>query len=191
MEDFPGWSTSFKLMMRQDRSRHASGRTRTKNFGTPIWSGVWRSKSLTPNEMDQWRARIQALLETGGTFRASPSARCWPIGHPHGDGASNGTISSITVNRTRVGIAWSGDATLLQVGDFVEINGQWLHQVKAKISANVIEVVPALSVGASTTQAVNINKPGVLMTIDPDSLIEDTGLNGRGEIVFSAVEARG
>ena len=191
IEDFPGWTTRFTPMFRKEQSRHASGRTRTKSLGTPIWHVEYQSRLLTPNEMDQWKARINAVLDVDGTFRAWPLSRCWPINHPYGLGAVNGVIASIGGSRRRITATWTAGATLLAVGDYVEINGQWLHQVTNKVSANVFDVMPTLSVGASSTQAINIHQPGVLMTIDPGSVDDRVGLNGRGQLSFSATEARG
>lgn len=84
LDDLPGWSTDFSLLYRQEQSRHASGRTRVKDYGTPIWQATYSSKNLSPNQLDYWRARLN-LLEGGlKTFIAYPKSRCWPIEHPNG-----------------------------------------------------------------------------------------------------------
>lgn len=189
MEGFPGWTTRFELMWRQEQSRHASGRTRVKDFGTPIWMASYQSKDLRPNEIDEWRARLDDLENGMITFRAWSKSRCWPIAHPYGTGAVNGEISSIGDDNKSIGISWIGGTTTLSVGDMLEINGNRLYRV---VSVGIrVGLQPHLSAGVLVGQEVNIIKPGVLMTIVPGSVNTQTGLNGRGTVTFQAVEARG
>lgn len=70
LTDFPGWSTDFRLVYRQEQSRHANGRTRVKDFGTPIWSATYVSKNLSPNKLDYFRARLNLLEGSLKTFIA-------------------------------------------------------------------------------------------------------------------------
>lgn len=91
LDDLPGWSTDFNLIYRQEQSRHASGRTRVKDFGTPIWGATYVTRNLSPNSLDYWKARLQALENGLFEFIAYPKSRCWPINHP------NGTFSGTTV----------------------------------------------------------------------------------------------
>lgn len=220
MQDFPGWTVSFEPLFRQEQSHHASGRVRVKDFGTPIWQATYQSRQMRPNELDQWRARLARLGNGLETFKAWPTSRCWPILHPNGQtqsfpnwvlntgfwrdsgvwltgapwntGAiSNGTVATIGANRKTLTIAWTGNTTVLSVGDYIEINGRWLHQIVDRQPGGINEVVPHLSVGALVGQTVNIHKPGVNMTIVPGSVNTQTGLNGRGTVSFRAIEARG
>lgn len=220
MEGFPGWTVAFELLYRQEQSRHASGRTRVKDFGTPIWTAAYQSVPLRPNALDEWRARLAALGNGLGTFKAWPTSRCWPQAHPNGQtqsfpnwvlhtgfwqdsgvwltgapwntvGISNGTVATIGANRNTLTIAWTGNTTVLSVGDYVEINDRWLHQITDVASGPVYMVAPHLSVGALVGQTVNIHRPGVDMTIVPGSIDTQTGLNGRGTVSFRAIEARG
>lgn len=215
MQDFPGWTVQFELLFRQEQSRHASGRTRVKDFGTPIWMATYQSVPLRPNALDEWRARLAALGNGLETFKAWPTSRCWPQAHPRGvfpvpsnwvlaSGFWNdaglwltdapwtsgipttGEITSISGGRivqTDLGITWT-------VGDYLEINGKWLHQVVA-IDGASLTLAPHLSVGASVGQSVNINQPGVLMALNPGSVNTTAALNGRGSVTFQATEARG
>lgn len=80
-----GWSTDFNLLYRQEQSRHASGRTRVKDFGTPIWQATYSTKNLSPNELDKWKAKLNSLENGLKTFVAYPRSRCWPIRHPNGN----------------------------------------------------------------------------------------------------------
>lgn len=64
LTDFPGWSTEFDLLWRQEQSRSAGGKTYVKDLGTPLWEAKYQSISLSPNELDYWRARFKLLDET-------------------------------------------------------------------------------------------------------------------------------
>lgn len=191
MQDFPGWTTQFELLYRQEWSRHASGRTRVKDFGTPIWTATYQSGQLRPNELDEWRARLNRLEGGLNTFRAWSLSRCWPIKHPNGVGAVNGTIATVGADNKSISITWTGGTTVLSVGDYVELNGTRLHQVTELRGGGIIGLAPYLSAGILVGQAVRVNSPGVLMTLDPGTVNTQTGLNGRGSVSFRAVEARG
>lgn len=191
MQDFPGWTTQFELLYRQDWSRHASGRTRVKDFGTPIWTATYQSGQLRPNELDEWRARLNRLEGGLNTFRAWSLSRCWPIKHANGTGAVNGTIATVGADNRSISISWTGGTTVLSVGDYVELNGTRLHQVTELRGGGIIGLAPYLSAGILVGQAVRVNSPGVLMTLDPGTVNTQTGLNGRGSVSFRAVEARG
>lgn len=217
MQDFPGWTVAFELLYRQEQSRHASGRTRVKDFGTPIWTATYQSRQMRPNEIDEWRARLNRLENGLNTFKAWPTSRCWPIAHPNGQeinpenwvlhtgawqdsglwlegvpwvlGAlTGGTIASIGSDNKSVTLADSNVS--FTVGDYIEINGLRLYQI-TDVAGGIISLAPHLSVGILVGQTVNVNKPSVDMTIVPGSISTQTGLNGRGTISFQAVEARG
>lgn len=190
MQGFPGWTVQFELLYRQEQSRHASGRTRVKDFGTPIWVATYQSKLLKPNELDEWRARLAALGNGLGTFKAWPSSRCWPQAHPRGVGAVNGEIATVGSNNHTLTVDWSGDPTTLRVGDYIELNGTRLHQVTA-VDGSLITVAPHFSAGTLSGQTVRVNKPGVLMSVVPGSVNTTAALNGRGTVTFQAMEARG
>lgn len=81
---FPGWSVSFEPMFREDMSRTAAGRTIERDKGTPLWRGVYRSKELSPNRVDFWRARLETLQASKGTFIGYHMGRCYPIADPGG-----------------------------------------------------------------------------------------------------------
>lgn len=194
MQDFPGWTVNFELMYRQEQSRHASGRTRVKDFGTPIWTATYQSRQMRPNELDEWRARLD-LLENGlETFPAWPLSRCWPILHPNGVGAVPGEILTRGSDNKSISISWTGGTTVLSVGDYISIVGpvrNWLHRVTELRGAGVIGLAPFLSTGALVGQDVVIHEPSVTMALVPGSVSTTSALNGRGSISFQAMEARG
>lgn len=191
MDNFPGWTTRFELMFRQEQSTHASGRIRVKDFGTPIWRASYLSRPLRPNLVDEWRARLAALGNGLLTFPAWPMSRCWPIAHPNGVGAVNGVIASIGSDNKSFTVTWTGGTTILSVGDYVEINGQRLYQITEAAPGPIYSIAPHFSVGTLAGQSVDVSRPSVAMAIVPGSVQTQTGLNGRASISFEAMEARG
>lgn len=189
MQDFPGWTTDFRLLFRQEQSRQASGRTIVKDFGTPLWTATYQSRGLRPNLLDEWRARLNALANGLGSFKAWPMSRCWPILHPYGEGAVPGVIASIGADRKTLGITWTGGETNLSIGDYVEIDSRLLFQVTG-VEAGGVTVAPNLPLGVLVGQSVSVDKPGVVMRLVPDSVSAGASLNGRGTISFQAIEDR-
>ncbi len=190
---FPGWSTDFALMARQEQSRHASGRTRVKDFGQPIWRGRWQSKTLSPNALDAWRARIEQAMISQMTFKAWQSSRCRPIAHPGSAALPAGTLNTIGDDDKTVRVAGLVNISL-SIGDMLRI-GSSLYRALEPASGDptgVLTITPHLWPGTATGQAVIIDKPWCLMTIDPNSLSSSADpRTGRGSISFSATEARG
>lgn len=189
MLNFPGWTPDFRLLFRQEQSRQASGRTIVKDFGTPLWTATYRTRTLLPNMLDEWRARLNALQNGLVPFRAWPMSRCWPIKHPYGVGVVPGEISVIGADNKSIQIEWDGDPVTLSVGDYVEINSRWLFQVTGVVGG-VVTVAPNLPLGVLVGQTVNVASPGVNMLIVPGSVADGAAMNGRGTVSFQAIEDR-
>lgn len=192
LDDFPGWSTDFDLMARQEQSRHASGRTRVKDFGQPLWRASWTSKPLSPNNLDMWRARIEQAMVSQMTFKAWQSSRCRPIAHLGAGALPTGELSNIGDDDKTVRVA-DLIGIQLSVGDMLRI-GAGLYRVQEPAAGNptpLFTIAPHLWPGSDVGQDVVISKPWCLMTVDPRSLSSsaDAG-TGRGRISFSATEAR-
>lgn len=193
LTNFPGWSTSFELMARQEQSRHASGRTRVKDFGSPIWRGSWQSKTLSANELDMWRARIENAMVSQMTFQAWQSSRCRPILHPGAAALPTGTLYAIGADDKTIRVSDLAGISL-SIGDMIQIGAANLHRVLEPASGNptgFFTIEPHLWPGTATSQAVKIGKPFCLMTVDPGSLSAPADPStGRGRISFSGTEAR-
>jgi hypothetical protein len=196
LSDFPGWCTSFDLLWRQEQSRHASGRTRVKDFGSPIWQAAYVSRSLSPNELDFWRARLTAAENGLVTFIAYPTSRCRPIKHPGSSTLPTGTLDTIDDNNKAIKVSGLTGITL-SVGDFIQIGDSDLHQVMEPAVAvagltPLFEIRPHLWPGAAVTDAVTISRPHCLMTVVPGSVSANADLaTGRGSISWQGIEARG
>ncbi|WP_196258563.1 hypothetical protein [Pelagibacterium limicola] len=190
---FPGWAVSFNLVARQEQSRHASGRTRVKDLGQPIWRAAWVSRPLRANALDHWRARIEHAMVSQMAFTAWQPSRCRPIAHSGTGSLPAGTLHTIGDDNKTVRLSGlTGIA--LSIGDMVRI-GSGLYRVLEAASGDptaLFTIEPHLWPGTATGQAVVINKPWCLMTVDPGSLSAPADpRTGRGSISFTATEVRG
>lgn len=197
LDDFPGWSTDFSLLWRQEQSVHASGRIRVKDFGTPIWRATYQSKTLSPNNLDIWRAKLDSLENGLKTFKAYSTSRCRPIRYPGTSVIANATVNSIDSNRKKLSLENLAPNFELSVGDLLRINTT-LHRVMENITSNgsgitlEFEIRPHLGVSVEEGDVVILQKPFVEMTIVPDSISTQSDLRtGRGSVSFQAIEARG
>ncbi len=193
LTDFPGWSTEFDLMARQEQSRHASGRTRVKDLGSPIWRASWQSKMLSANVLDMWRARIEHAMISQMRFQAWQSSRCRPILHPGASALPTGALHTIGDDDKTIRVSGLTGISL-SIGDMIQIGAANLHRVLEAASGNptaLFTIEPHVWPSTATSQAVKISKPFCLMTVDPGSLSAAADPStGRGRISFSATEAR-
>lgn len=205
---FPGYTTSFAPLYRQEQSRTAGGKTYVKDYDDPLWQLSAQSRSLSINELDYWRARLAALENGLQAFLGYSMSRTWPILYPKGswptgvafDGVSAG-LATINTARTAISISDLPEGFKFSVGDYLTI-GNDLHQVMEPATANgagltnVFEVRPriwpSVEVGSSPPPAaVSVKRPACLMTIDPGSVSSPADpATGRGVISFTATESR-
>lgn len=193
---FPGWTIRFEPLHRKDQSRHASGRTRTKNLGDMIWVGEWRTKSLLPNAADKWKSILGALENTDGTFDGYSTSRVRPILHPLRAYVADVPAGPITVNVVggdNASFTLSGAAGLhLTVGDMIQLKGVDLYRVdNTSDNGASVKVTPQLWPGTVSGNAVKILKPSCLMTVVPGSVQTTAGLDGRVTVSWQGIEARG
>ena len=197
---FPGWTTGFSLHWRQEQSTQASGLVLVKDMGSPLWTLRATTRSLSPNELDTWRAKLTTLENGLKTFWGYPMSRCFPIAYPNGSwptgGAFSGTATLASINANRKAISLSGlpAGFQLRVGDYVSIAGD-LHQVMEAATAASgttpqFEVRPHIWPAVVAGGAVSVKQPACLMAIVPGSLSSDAQVAGWGSVSFSAMEAR-
>jgi hypothetical protein len=201
LASFPGWSTKFELLHRQEQSRTASGITYVKDFGSPLWMGAWVTCNLKPNELDEWRARLDALENGLQTFKGYSLARTYPIAYPKAayDKLTFGSVrlGSIGTNRKSGTLTGLPAGYKLSVGDMIEVADSGLHRIMEAVTANasgatpVFEVRPHFWPGASAPAAAALVRPGCPMRVVPGSITSDAEFSsGSGSISFQAVEAR-
>jgi hypothetical protein len=200
LNDFPGWTIGFELMWRQEQSRVAGGRTIVKDLGSPLWQTKVQSKQLSPNLLDYWRARLDAMENGLATFRGYPVSRTFPIAYPRGawptafDGVS-ANLHTIGGNNKSVRVNSLPATFKLSIGDLISF-GDNLHRVVEAATADgagltpLFEVRPHIWPGSVTGVAVAIKRPSCVMAIVPGSISSEAGLDGRGSVAFQAMEAR-
>ncbi|HTV69333.1 MAG TPA: hypothetical protein VMF90_12420 [Rhizobiaceae bacterium] len=204
--DFPGWSTRFELMRRQEQSRQADGITLVKDMGDPLWIASYQSRTLFPNELDRWRATLQALENGLQQFKGRPLSRCYPILYPNGtwptgggfDG-TNASLDFVGANRSLIRVEDLPEGFVLSVGDYLQIGDADLHQVVEQATSNssnltaIFQVTPHMWPGvvAGDAVAVSVKQPFCLMTVVPGSVNSEADMStGRGIISWQAVESR-
>ncbi|PWK65877.1 hypothetical protein [Aminobacter sp. AP02] len=190
---FPGWSTEFDLLSRDEFSRTANGRTIPKNLGSPLWRASYTTRSLRPNQLDEWRARLSSLENGQKTFKGYPTSRCRPIAHPGSAVLPTGSLFSIDANRKAIRITALAGVSL-SVGDMIQIGTKDLHQVMEPVDGPVtglFEVRPHIWPGVANGAVVTIVRPTCIMAIVPGSISSTADKEtGRGVVSFQAIEAR-
>lgn len=165
LSNFPGWTIGFDLHWRQEQSVQASGRILIKDMGAPLWTLRATSKTLSPNSLDNWRARLTALENGLVTFWGYPMSRLYPILYPNGSWPSglafSGTtavLSSIAANRKTIGLSSLPAGYTLSAGDYISIvmasspARRDLHQVMEAATAG--GGVPAMTFNPADKSAV-------------------------------------
>ncbi len=203
LQAFPGWTTEFELLWRQEQSRQANGVTRVKDFGSPLWRAAYVSRTLSANDLDEWRARLDAMEGGQQQFKGYPLSRCYPIAYPNGSwptgGAFNGTtaaVNSINANRKSITLKSLPAGFQLRVGDMIQIGTFNLHRVQEVATATAgvtgaLEIRPHLWPETAINDAVSVKRPACLMTIVPGSISSSADpQTGRGTVSFQALESR-
>jgi hypothetical protein len=202
LPEFPGWITDFDPEFRQEMSRAAGGRTYVKDLGPSLWRMAGRSKVLSPNWLDYWRGRLQALENGLITFRGYSLSRTYPIRYPNGSwptgGAFNGltaNLNTIAANRKVITVSALPPGFVLSVGDLIQIGSTDLHRVMETATAGGGGVTPSFEVRPHiwpgvTTATVSVFRPSCIMAIVAGSINTDSDMSGRGAVTFKAVEAR-
>lgn len=202
--DFPGWSTDFDLMYRQEQSRTTGGRTIVKDLGTALWAASYASRVMRANELDRWKAILNSLDGGAQTFKGYPLSRVYPIAYPNGswptgagfDGDSC-ELNSIAVNNKAISIKSLPAAFKLSVGDYLRIGVGKLYQVMEDATASgggvtpTFEVRPHLAPVTMVDDMISVLRPYCPMAIVPGSISTASDLRtGRGSVSFQAMEAR-
>lgn len=202
-DEFPGWTTEFNLLWRQEQSRTAGGQTIVKDLGSPLWQMTAQSKSLKPNELDYWRARLTSLENGLKTFRAFPKSRCFPVAYPNGSWPTGsafdgvGQVATIAANRKAASLSDLPVGYKVTVGDYIQIGDKDLHMVMEPATAGAggvtaqFEVRPHLWPGVTAPVAATLVKPSCIMMVVPGSVSTTADLStGRGTVTFQAIESR-
>lgn len=193
LPEFPGWSTEFEPLFRQEYSRQGNGATIGKDFGSPLWRGAWTSRRLSANALDYWRARLESLEGVLKTFRAFPTSRCRPIMHSGASALPAATLHAINLDGKQIAVAGLAGITL-SPGDMLQIGAGDLHRVMEPASGTPtgpFEVRPHIWPGVVIGAAVKISKPSCIMSIVPGTVSTTAdAVTGRGTVGFEGIEVR-
>lgn len=220
LASFPGWSVEFELFHRQEQSRQANGRTIVKDMGSPLWRATYQSRSLKPNELDYWRARLDAMENGLKTFFGRSTSRCYPIDDPGGAKLAEGNDLVFMLDFAndyavandggglRIGAGGSDRKTVylsgelpdgytLRPGDLIQFGSRNLHRIVEATSpipgfaTTTLEVRPHLWPETAVGNDVSIVRPHCIMAIVPGSISTTADVStGRGAVSFQAIEAR-
>ncbi|MDQ0456049.1 hypothetical protein [Rhizobium paknamense] len=198
LAEFPGWSTKFELLHRQEQSRTEGGRTIVKDLGSPLWQATYQTRTLSANDLDYWRARLD-LLEGGlQIFRGYPLSRARPVAYPGASALPQAvTLAALGDDNKSITLAGLPAGFQFSVGDMIEIADSGLYRVMEAASATAegltgpFELRPHLWPGTVTGRAVRLLRPACRMTLIPGSLSSDADVSsGRGSLSFQAIEVR-
>lgn len=203
LADFPGWTTGFDLLARQEQSRSAAGVTYIKDLGPPLWTLKAQSKVVSPNVLDHWRARLKVLEGGLYTFLGYSLSRVYPISYPRGswptgvafDGVS-ASLAAVNTNRKAISVADLPAGFTFAIGDYLAI-GTDLHQVVEEAVADITGATPQFEVRphiwpgvVAGADDVSVYRPACVMAVVPGSIQTDASLSGWGSIAFQGIEIR-
>lgn len=198
---FPGWTTEFELMFRQERSRTAGGKTIVKDFGRPLWRAAYETTALSPNMLDRWRAILDSLDGGSLAFPGYSLSRVYPMAYPNGSWpgvtfTGNAQVASVGANNKSLALRGLPAGFKVSVGDMVQIGVDKLYRVMEDAVAGaggqsgLFEVRPHLFPGTAEGFAALLVKPSTPMKIVPDTIKSLASKEtGRGMISFQAMEA--
>lgn len=203
---WPGWTTSFSLRWRKEYSSQTRGRRLSKDMGPPLWSLAAVSRTLSANELDHWRARLDALEGGGKTFKGYKLSRVYPIAYPKGAWPTGGAFSGETAAIHTIGTGYRSlrvdglpAAFKLSIGDMLSIDRgsgrRDLHEVVEAATASgagltpEFEVRPHIWTGAAVDDPVSVIRPWCLMELETVQADADPQ-TGRGVISFTGIEVR-
>jgi hypothetical protein len=101
LADFPGFTTVFQPLYRQEQSRTAGGKTYVKDLGDPLWTLTAQSRQMKPNELDYWRARLNAMENGLAMFRGYSMSRTYPIKYPRGSWPTGLAFDGVSASLAR------------------------------------------------------------------------------------------
>jgi hypothetical protein len=200
---FPGTTTRFEPQYLQEVSPLRGGRQVVADLGPALWAMDVRSRSLGPNELKAWKARL-ALLENGRQqLIGYDMTKCFPIAFPRGswptgnafDGLAS--LKSVASSKT-VTLGGLPDGYKVSTGDYISFGyggRRALHQVMEDAIAGAdgvsaaFEVRPYIRPGYVLDVDVALTKPHAVMLIVPGSVSAPSAPDtGRGTVSFSAIQ---
>lgn len=188
-------SEPLDLMVRQEMSRSAGGRSIGKDFGPALWFGNFVSIAIENDDAIAFRAVLNSLDGVVNPFEAYELRRTMPRLYPTG-ACNNGTLDAVNANNKAIALAGLAVGQVVSVGDFLSFNydgHRAFHQAVESATADgsgdtpQFEVRPHLRPGWELTTAVTLKNPAGIFTLMPGSIsMRPGGL--RTAISFQAVQ---
>ncbi|HWM82943.1 MAG TPA: hypothetical protein VNQ56_12855 [Pseudolabrys sp.] len=200
---FPGTTTRFELQYLQEVSPLRGGRQVVADLGPALWAMDVRSRSLQPNELKAWKARLAALENGGRQLIGYDMTACYPIAYPRGSWPTGGefdglaSLRSVTGSKT-VTLGGLLEGYKVSTGDYISFGyggNRALHQAMEDAVADefgvssAFEVRPYIRPGYVLDVDVALTRPHAVMLIVPGSVSAPSAPDtGRGTVSFSAIQ---
>lgn len=182
------------------------GKIQVVNVGVDLWVMEYRTKPLTREQAELFKAWLHSLRGGARTFKAWDARRRRPEAYRAGwdginragGGAFDGTanVDAIGMTRDTVTIDNLPSGFELRIGDMMSFpiggTSQSLHRVMEGVSANVggiltATIEPIVPLAAVADVTCTFEKPWCLAVLDPTS-ISTPDENEPGPVSFNAVQ---
>lgn len=204
---WPGWAT-LDLSYGDQSSGQGSGQTIVKRLRDPLWTLHAESRTLSPNEIRFWKAKLDGLDNGRRLFLGYESTSKYPAAYPRGAWPTGGSFSGTTAAVSAVG----GDGISLSlkslpagfvgtIGDMISVTygagtpaALCLLRVLEAFTANgsgvtgTFAVSGPIAAGVAANKAVSVKAPACHMMIVPGSVSAPKTVSGRGAITFDAIQ---
>lgn len=201
LNNFPGVTTRFQLVYRQELAPTRGGVQHSANLGPALWEMDVASRELLPTEMERWKALLDLLEDGAKTLYGWRNPGCYPIAHPGGWGVMTwpgGVAGQVAVNSGSSGNLLNlknvPTNLVLTVGDLVAFTYSTTFRALHRVvdipdnsgTTRQVEVRPTPRTGVANNDVVYLHRPAAIMAVIPGSVQTPIPLNGRGTISFSA-----
>lgn len=180
LHDLTRLNTRFRLVARSETSRAASGITRVKELGPPLWTAEFQTVPMKGADATRLAAWLDSLDNGVGSFTAYDGRTPFPASDPTG-AASLGSVQIASLSGGALSLKGLPAAFVLTPGDYLAFD--WgsparraFHRVVEGATANgsgvspVFEVRPHIRAGAAVDAAVTLVRPRAVWMLDPGSV---------------------
>lgn len=170
----------FTLIDRQEMSRAASGETRVKEIGPPLWKAQFQTVPLEPADARALGAWLRSLDNGLNLFTAYDARYPLPVSDPTG-AASLGSVLIASLSNGALSLKGLPNGFVITPGDYLAFD--WasgarraFHEVSEGVTANgsgvtaVFATRPHIRAGAAVDAAVTLVRPRAVWMLDGGSV---------------------
>lgn len=166
------------LLMRQEYSRQAGGRTIGKDFGSALWQMSFVTIPIENDDAIDFEAILDSLDGVILTFEAYDVRRKMPRLYPTG-ACNDGVLASVNANSKAISLSGLAAGQVISRGDWLSFDygaNRALHRVVEAATANgagltpQFEVRPHLRPGWTLSTAVKLKNPRGIFVMMPGSV---------------------